>query len=57
MYWTSLILVQPAGSLYSASPLKHHVTGIYYYCCCCCYRYHYRYHYHYHYHYQGYDVV
>ncbi len=28
MYWTSLVLVRLAASLYSASPLKHHPTGI-----------------------------
>ncbi len=27
MYWTRLVLVRPAASLYSASPLKHHPTG------------------------------
>ncbi len=27
MYWTRLVLVRPVASLYSASPLKHHVTG------------------------------
>ena len=27
MYWTRLVLVRPAASLYSASPLKHHATG------------------------------
>ncbi len=27
MYWTCLVLVRPAASLYSASPLKHHPTG------------------------------
>ncbi len=27
MYWTRLVLVRPAASLYSASPLKHHTTG------------------------------
>ncbi len=27
MYWTSLVLVRPAASLYNASPLKHHPTG------------------------------
>ncbi len=27
MYWTRLVLVQPAASSYSASPLKHHATG------------------------------
>ncbi len=27
MYWTRLVLVRPASSLYSASPLKHHPTG------------------------------
>ncbi len=27
MYWTRLVLVRPATSLYSASPLKHHPTG------------------------------
>ncbi len=27
MYWTSLLLVRPAASLYSASPLKHHPMG------------------------------
>ncbi len=27
MYWTRLVLVRPATSLYSASPLKHHTTG------------------------------
>ncbi len=27
MYWTRLVLVWPAASLYSASPLKHHPTG------------------------------
>ncbi len=26
MYWTRLVLVRPAASLYSASPLKHHAT-------------------------------
>ncbi len=26
MYWTRLVLVRPAVSLYSASPLKHHPT-------------------------------
>ncbi len=26
-YWTRLVLVRPAASLYSASPLKHHPTG------------------------------
>ncbi len=26
MYWTRLVLVRPAASLYSASPLKHHPT-------------------------------
>ncbi len=28
MYWTRLVLVRPAASLYSASPLKHHPTGL-----------------------------
>ncbi len=27
MYWIRLVLVRPAASLYSASPLKHHPTG------------------------------
>ncbi len=27
MCWTRLVLVRPAASLYSASPLKHHPTG------------------------------
>ncbi len=27
MYWTRLVLVRPAASLYTASPLKHHPTG------------------------------
>ncbi len=27
MYWTRLVLVRPAASLSSASPLKHHPTG------------------------------
>ncbi len=27
MYWTRLVLVRPAASLYSASTLKHHPTG------------------------------
>ncbi len=27
MYWTRLVLVRPAASLNSASPLKHHTTG------------------------------
>ncbi len=27
MYWTLFVLVRPAASLYSASPLKHHPTG------------------------------
>ncbi len=27
MYWTRLVLVRPAASLYNASPLKHHPTG------------------------------
>ncbi len=27
VYWTRLVLVRPAASLYSASPLKHHPTG------------------------------
>ena len=27
MYWTRLVLVRPVASLYSASPLKHHLTG------------------------------
>ncbi len=27
MYWTHLVLVRPAASLYSASRLKHHPTG------------------------------
>ncbi len=27
MYWTSLVLVRPAASLYSASPLKRHPKG------------------------------
>ena len=27
MYWPRLVLVRPAASLYSASPLKHHATG------------------------------
>ncbi len=27
MYWTCLVLVRPAASLYSANPLKHHPTG------------------------------
>ncbi len=27
MYWTRIVLVRPAASLYSASPLKHHPTG------------------------------
>ncbi len=27
MYWTRLVLVRPAASLYSASPPKHHPTG------------------------------
>ncbi len=27
MYWTRLVPVRPAASLYSASPLKHHATG------------------------------
>ena len=27
MYWTRLVLVRPAASLYSASPRKHHATG------------------------------
>ncbi len=27
MYWTRFVLVRPAVSLYSASPLKHHPTG------------------------------
>ncbi len=27
MYWTHLVPVGPAASLYSASPLKHHPTG------------------------------
>ncbi len=27
MYWTRLVLVRPAASLYSVSPLKHHPTG------------------------------
>ncbi len=27
MYWTRLVLVRPADSLYSASPLNHHPTG------------------------------
>ncbi len=27
MYWTRLVLLRPAASLYSASPLKHHPTG------------------------------
>ncbi len=26
MYWTRLVLVRPAASLYSASPLKHQQT-------------------------------
>ncbi len=26
-YWTRLVLVRPAASLYSASPLKHHPMG------------------------------
>ena len=26
MYWTRLVLVRPAASFYSASPLKHHAT-------------------------------
>ncbi len=26
MYWTRLVLVRPAASLYSVSPLKHHPT-------------------------------
>ncbi len=29
MYWTRLVLVRPAASLYSASPLKHHPTGLF----------------------------
>ncbi len=28
MYWTRLVLVRPAASPYSASPLKHHPTGL-----------------------------
>ncbi len=27
MYWTRLVLVRPAASLYSTSPMKHHPTG------------------------------
>ncbi len=27
MYWTRLVLVRPAASLYSTGPLKHHPTG------------------------------
>ncbi len=27
VYWTRLVLLRPAASLYSASPLKHHPTG------------------------------
>ncbi len=27
MYWIRIVLVRPAASLYSASPLKHHPTG------------------------------
>ncbi len=27
LYWTHLVLIRPAASLYSASPLKHHATG------------------------------
>ena len=27
MYWISLVLVRPAVSLHSASPLKHHAMG------------------------------
>ncbi len=27
MYWTYFVLVRPAASLYSASPMKHHPTG------------------------------
>ncbi len=27
MYWTRIVLVRPAASLYSASPLKHNPTG------------------------------
>ncbi len=26
MYWTRLVLVRPAASIYSAIPLKHHPT-------------------------------
>ncbi len=28
MYWTRLVLFRPAPSFYSASPSKHHATGI-----------------------------
>ncbi len=27
VYWTRLVLVRPAATLYSVSPLKHHPTG------------------------------
>ncbi len=27
IYWTRLVLVRAAASLYSASQLKHHATG------------------------------